>query len=148
MIVRWPGVVRPGSICDAPACSIDFFPTICEATGAALPGDREIDGVSLMPLLEGERNLSRDALYWHFPHYRGSDVQPYSIVRSGDWKLIKRYDGKPFELFNLREDMGERADLAEAMPGKVEELDWMLSGWLERVGARMPRPNPDYIGDS
>jgi len=65
--------------------------------------------------------LEREALFWHFPHYRGKDVVPYSIVRAGDWKLIKRYEGKTFELFNLRDDLGETTDLSETYPEKVTQ---------------------------
>jgi hypothetical protein len=90
-----------------------------------------------MPLLTQEGSLRRDAIYWHFPHYRG-EVVPYSIIRRGDWKLIKRYDGKTFELFNLKKDIGEQQDLAGKMPARVEELDAQLSAWLEQTDAKIP----------
>ena len=98
-----------------------------------------------MPLLTGKGALQRDAIFWHFPHYRGR-VVPYSIVRAGPWKLIKRYEGKPFELFNLADDLSEQHDLAAAQPAKVKELDARLRQWLEQVGARMPKANPEYRG--
>ena len=69
---------------------------------------------------------------------------PYSIIRRGDYKLIKRYEGKAFELFNLREDPSEKTDIAEKMPEKVKELDARLTAWLKDTGAKLPRPNPDY----
>ena len=122
----------------------------CEAAGVDLPGDRPIDGQSLVPLLKGEGAPKRDALFWHFPHYRpyppgkrGIWDVPYSIVRAGDWKLIKRYEGKPFELFNLAEDLSEKNDLSDKLPEKVKELDAKLTAWLESVGAKLPKPNPD-----
>jgi len=141
-IICWPGVTRAGMVCDTPVCSIDFFPTLCEAADIDLPKDRVIDGESLIPLLKGG-DWWRDSLYWHFPHYRGSDVVPYSIIRSGDWKLIKRYDDRPFELFNLREDLGEARDLSDLHPAKVKELDVRLSAWLRSVGAKLPRAQTD-----
>jgi len=151
LLIRWPGVAQAGRVCDVPACSIDFFPTVCEAAGVALPGDRPIDGESLVPLLKGEGEPKRDTLYWHFPHYRpyppgkrGVMVGPYSIIRDGDWKLIKRYDSGQFELFNLADDLSEKDDLAGKLPEKVEELDAQLTAWLESVNAKLPRPNPDY----
>jgi hypothetical protein len=82
-------------------------------------------------------SLKRDAIYWHFPHYRG-EVVPYSIIRKDAWKLIKRYEGKTFELFNLKEDIGEQHDLADKMPEKVRELDAQLSAWLEHTDAKLP----------
>ena len=148
LVVSWPAVVKAGTTCSEPVSSIDFFPTICEAAGLDAPGDRAIDGVSIMPLLTRTGSLKRDAVYWHFPHYRGNDVVPYSIVRAGDWKLIKRYQGKTYELFDLRNDLSETTDLAERMPPKVKELDAMLVVWLANVGAKMPRPNPNYQGNS
>ena len=137
LIVRWPGKIDPGSVCRAPVTSVDFFPTVSEAANAALPEGRTIDGESLMPLLTQSGSLKREAIFWHFPHYRG-DVVPYSIIRKGDWKLIKRYEGTAYELFNLREDIGEKIDLAEKMPEKVEELDGLLNDWLKETGAKLP----------
>ena len=69
---------------------------------------------------------------------------PYSIIREGDWKLLKRYDGKQFELYNLRDDLSEKTDLAAKMPGKVKELNAKLVAHLKAAGAKVPRPNPDY----
>jgi len=142
-IIRWPGVVEPGAICHEPVSSVDFLPTICESVGIASPSDRSIDGVSLMPLLTQDDALDRQAIYWHFPHYRGKIV-PYSIIRAGKWKLIKRYAGKTFELFDLESDIGEKRDLSNSMPAKAKELDAALTDWLKNTGAKLPRQNPDY----
>lgn len=137
LIVRWPGKIEPGSVCDVPVTSVDFLPTVSEAANISLPDDRPIDGESLLPLLTQKSSLGRDAIYWHFPHYRG-EVVPYSIIRKGDWKLIKRYEGKTFELFNLKEDIGEKHELAEKMPAKVKELDTQLNVWLKHTDAKLP----------
>lgn len=143
LIVRWPGEVKAGTVCDIPVTSIDYLPTICDAAGLSLPNDRAIDGESIVSLLKQTGSLKRDAIYWHFPHYRG-DVVPYSIIRKGDWKLIKRYKDKPFELFNLKDDIGEKQELSERMPEKVKELDAQLVTWLKSVNAKLPRKNLDY----
>ena len=92
----------------------------------------------------GRAALRRDHLFWHFPHYRGRDNTPYSIIRSRQWKLIKRYEGPTFELFNLADDLGERNNLASQKPAIVEKLDSALMAHLESVGAGLPRANPDY----
>ena len=146
LIIRWPEVLKPGTISHEPVTSVDYLPTLCEAAGVPLPADREIDGVSILEHLKsgGAKALDRDAIFWHFPHYRGRGVVPYSIVRAGDWKLIKRYEGKEFELFNLRQDLSERNDLAQAMPEKVRELDARLRQWLGHTNAKLPKPNPNY----
>jgi len=114
------------------------------AAGVDLPRDRTSDGESILPLLGQTGPLKRGALIWHFPHYRGRDVVPYSIIRSGDWKLIKRYEGKPFELFNLKDDLGEAVDLAEKHPEKVKTLHARLQEYLKSINAKLPRPNPNY----
>jgi len=68
---------------------------------------------------------------------------PYSILRSGDWKLIKRYTGKKkFELFNLKNDIGEKVELSSKNPDKVKELDKLLSEWLKKTNAKVPKKNP------
>lgn len=143
LIVRWPGAVRPGSTCEVPAGSIDLLPTILELAGLPLPKDRAIDGVSLVPVLKGTAALGPRDLFWHFPHYRFARG-PYSIVRSGDWKLIKWYQEDGVELFNLAQDLGETRDLAAAMPERVRELDGRLAAWLKSCHAKLPRPNPAY----
>lgn len=145
LIIRWPKVTKAGTVSHEPVTSVDYLPTICEAAGVPLPRDRAIDGVSLLEHLksDGTRKLSREAIFWHFPHYRGG-IAPYSIIRAGNWKLIKRYEGKMFELFNLKTDLSEKNDLSEKMPEKVKELDAKLTRWLWATGAKLPRPNPDY----
>ena len=143
VIVRWPGVVEPGTECDVPVTSVDYFPTLCAAAGVRLPSDRPIDGENIMPLLTRSGEINRDAIYWHFPHYRGK-LGPYSIVREGDWKLIKRYDEETFELYNLANDLSETRDLSQNMPAKARELDARLRAWLQETSAKLPKKNPDY----
>ncbi|NQT03084.1 MAG: hypothetical protein HQ580_13735, partial [Planctomycetes bacterium] len=134
-----------GTVSHEPVTSVDYFPTICQAAGVPLPNDRDIDGISLLGHLKsnGIQELNRHALYWHFPHYRGNIV-PYSIIREGSWKLIKRYEGKPFELFNLKGDLSEENDFSQILPAKVRQLDAKLRRWLRLTGAKLPKPNPDY----
>ncbi|MCB1061382.1 MAG: sulfatase [Verrucomicrobiae bacterium] len=144
-LVRWPDKVPAGKVSDAPVCSIDLFPTILDITGVELPKDLAIDGVSLAPHLKsgGETALDRGALFWHFPHYRHAPG-PYSIVRQGDWKLIKFWEG-PMELFDLKNDLSESTNLANSQPEKVKELEDLLMSRLEADGARLPKPNPDFV---
>jgi len=148
LIVRWPGVVGAGTTSKEPVSSVDYFPSIADAVGCDIPSDHEIDGKSLLPLLKsaGRHSLNRDSIYWHFPHYRHSPG-PYSIIRSGDWKLIKWYEGG-FELYNLKNDISEKINMAAAMASKVKELDRQLTAELSRIGAKMPKPNPNYVNKS
>jgi len=151
LIIRWPGVVKPNIISDEVVTSVDYLPTICDIVGIPLPAGPKIDGVSLARHLRsnGKAQLGRDAVYWHFPHYRhGNLIVPYSIIRCGDYKLIKRYEGKEFELFNLAQDLSEKNDLSDQMPQKVKELNAKLTAWLRETGAKLPRPNPDFDPDT
>ncbi|MCB1245565.1 MAG: sulfatase-like hydrolase/transferase, partial [Verrucomicrobiae bacterium] len=63
-LVRWPGVVKPGTTCDVPVINIDLFPTFLAAAGTPVPEGKVLDGESLLPLLKGEGNLSRQAIFW------------------------------------------------------------------------------------
>ena len=142
-IVKWPGRVPAGTTSDEPVMSIDLLPTIAEAVGVDLP-DRTIDGRSLVNHMtsSGKKSLDRGNLIWHFPHYRHAPG-PYSIIRQGDWKLIKWYEGQK-ELYNLAKDLGEQNNLAEKMPDKLAQLEKQLMAELENQNAKLPRPNPDY----
>jgi len=144
-IVRWPGVIPAGKLSKTPVCSIDIFPTIMEAVGADVPKGRVIDGLSLLGHLKtgGSASLGRDELLWHFPHYRHGN-SPYSIIRKGDWKLIKFWAGS-HELFNLSTDLAEKKNLAPDMPEKVRQLDSILMKRLTADQAKLPRKNPDYM---
>ena len=144
-IFRWPGKIPANTVCRAPVNHVDLAPTVCEAVGARLPEDRIIDGVSLMPLLRRAGSIPSRPFFWHFPHYWwGTNVRPYSVVRDGDWKLIRHYETGKEELYNLAEDLSERHDLAPRRPDLVRRLGGELDKWLRNVGAKLPKPNPDY----
>ena len=151
LIIRWPGVVQPGSTSREPVSSIDFFPTITELAG--LQTAAPIDGLSLVPLLKGGSDFSRDVIYWHYPHYHSAGIAPSGAVRKGDYKLIEWYDERVaggqgrFELYNLKEDIGEKNNLVPERPEKTAELRDMLAAWRRAVGAQMPTLNPDYDPD-
>ena len=150
LIVRWPGVVTPGSMCSEPVISVDFFPTFVESLGLENQVTHTIDGVSLLPLLKQSGPLRREAIYWHYPHYHSSSIGPCGAVRSGDYKLIEWFDetlcgpGNELELYNLKEDIGERDNLTQKMPEKTRRLKDMLATWRNKVSAQMLSPNPNY----
>lgn len=144
LIARWPNVVAAGSTCNQPVSSVDLWPTIREATQVTPSPEHDVDGLSLVELMKSEATvkLDRQFIHWHFPHYRHAPG-PYSVIRSGDWKLIKWYEGQ-MELYNLKDDLAERVDLSDTRPKKRQELDAVLTEELERLGAKLPRPNPDF----
>ena len=143
MIVRWPGVAAPGSACASPVTSTDFYPTFLEMAGLPPRPGQHVDGASFVPLLKGGR-MDRGPIYWHYPHYSNQGGSPGAAVRSGDWKLIEFFDGGRVELYNLREDIGEKTNLAKSNPAKVRELGDLLHAWQKVTGAKLPSPNPRY----
>lgn len=141
-IIRWPGVVKAGSVSNEKITSVDFWPTIAEIAGARSKFKHTLDGVSLMPLLKGTGKLKDRALYWHYPHYH--HTSPAGAIRYGDYKLIEYFEDGRLELYNLKKDLGETTDLAKKEPKKVKELHAMLNAWRTSVGAKMPTKNPYY----
>jgi len=144
LLVRWPGVVEPGSECDTPVVLTDLVPTLLEAAGVdPAKAVGPLDGDSLNDLLRGGK-LPERTLYWHFPNYTNQGGRPAGALRDGDWKLVEQFEDGSLELFNLAEDVGETNNLASAEPERVAALHDKLQSWRERVGAQMPTPNPDF----
>jgi arylsulfatase A-like enzyme len=141
MIIKWPGVVKPGGVCSEPVTSTDFYPTMLDMTSLPLIPKQHIDGVSLLPLLKNQGKLKRNAIYWHYPHYHGSGNRPSGAIRAGHYKLIEWYENDRIELYNLKDDIGEKHDLSTEMPAKAAELRKMLHTWRRAVNAQMPAPN-------
>ncbi|HEY7155910.1 MAG TPA: sulfatase [Gemmataceae bacterium] len=151
-VVRWPGVVRPGSVCDEPAIHVDLFPTFIEMAGGKKPS-QPLDGVSLSPLLKDPgAKLSREAIYMHFPGYLEGNgpgawrTTPVGVIRSGDFKLLEFYEDGRIELYNVKEDIAEKKDVAKKMPEKTNELRRKLAAWRESIHAAMPRLKKDEGG--
>ncbi len=143
-LIRWPGVTEPGSVCDVPVMSTDLMPTFVTAAGATPKGCGPIDGVDIKPLLKGEATIERDALYWHYPHYSNQGGFPGGAIRSGDWKLIERYEDGRVHLYNLQDDIGERIDVASKHPERVAEMRGKLHAWYKSVDAKFLQPKtPD-----
>ena len=145
-LIRWPGHTPPGSTCNVPVISNDFYPTMLEMAGLKARPKQHVDGVSLVPLLTQKGKLPDRALYWHYPHYSKQGGRPSASIRKGDFVLIKHYEDNSLELFNLKKDLGQKTNLAKKMPEQTMELHRMLQAWQQDVEARMPRPNPNWKG--
>ncbi|MGD9556734.1 MAG: sulfatase [Mangrovibacterium sp.] len=142
LLIKWPGKITAGSVCDAVVTSVDFYPTLLEIIGEQIPGTRTLDGISILPaLLTNEYDPERP-VYWHYPVYH-HDV-PASAIRKGDWKLIENLITGNATLYNLKYDIGETTDLSKVFPEKTEDLYSLLKAWQEDVGAEFPKPNPDF----
>ena len=151
LIVRWPGVTTPGSASDVPTIHVDIFPTLLEVSGAPAPR-QPLDGESLVKVLrDPAAQLTRDAIYQHFPGYLGAGkdtwrTTPVSVVQAGEWKLMEFLEDGRLELYNLREDVGETTNRAEALPDKARELQERLAAWRTAVRAPMPTANEPSRG--
>ncbi|MBN2030585.1 sulfatase-like hydrolase/transferase [bacterium] len=135
-IIKWPGVTRPGSTCHHPVISTDFYPTLLEAAGLPLNPQQHLDGVSLVPLLEGKDQINRESLFWHYPHYSNQGGFPGGAIREGDFKLVERYEDGRVHLYNLKDDIGEKNDLAASMPDRVNQMCERLHKWYNKVDAK------------
>jgi len=138
-IVRWPGVVEAGTTCATPVISMDCYPTILEAAGIDVGAGAILDSESILPLLKQTGGLEREAIFFHYPNYAFHKKNRLaSAIRSGNHKLIKRYDDGSIELYNLKEDIGEAHNLAARFPELANRLDDTLEKWLHDVDARLP----------
>ena len=145
MIVRFPGITEPGTVCDQAVSTMDIYPTIQQMLGIENHADTSSpDGESLFSLLKDpDTILNRKYLFWHYPHYYMPNATPSSSVRHGDWKLIEFFEDGHLELYNLNDDPGEEFDLSEKLPGKALELKKVLNSWREDVDAQLPSDNPE-----
>ena len=148
-IVRWPGVVKPGSTCEVPAIHVDVFPTLLELAKGTAPEGHVLDGESLVPLFrDGSAKLKREAIFQHFPGYLGAGEEtwrttPVATIISGDWKLMEFMEDKRVELYNLRDDLGETKNLATADAERTQALLTKLHAWQQDIKAPMPAANTE-----
>jgi arylsulfatase A-like enzyme len=143
LIVKWPGKVKPGTMTNEVACSIDLFPTLLEVCGQKTP-EKGIDGVSLAGAIEGGPLFDRH-LFWHYPHYANQGGKPGGAVRRGEYKLIEHYEDGRRELFDVKKDVSESRNLIADKPEVAAKLAAELDAWRKDVGAKMPTPNPGYV---
>ncbi len=148
LMIRMPGMENRGTTCEVPVVSYDFYPTLLDMAGIPLLPEQHRDGVSLLPLLHGEKEISRDAIFWDYPHYHGSAWTPGAAILMDHWKLIEFYETDDVELYNLSEDIEETQNLAAKYPEKVDALRQKLRETQNDAGSEFPVPNPDYLSDA
>jgi arylsulfatase A-like enzyme len=143
-IVSWPGRLPAGRVSAQVGITMDLTATILAATGAPVPADARLEGINLLPILEGRTPPVERTLFWRV-RTAGLDQR---AVRSGQWKLL--YEGVArLSLFDLATDIGERDDLAAANTPIVRRLHQQLQAWEKDVDAEAkarttskPAPNP------
>jgi arylsulfatase A-like enzyme len=139
LIIAGPEIKSSGRIFEQPVVSMDFYSTVLALAGIQ---HEKNDGENLVPILTQNEKLTRDELFWHFPHYHGSGWKPGSAIRKGNFKLVVHYEDDRTELFNLADDPGETTDLSASLPEKTKELKKILDKKLSESGAQFPTPNP------
>jgi arylsulfatase A len=149
-IVRWPRGIKPGQISEVPVGGVDLLPTVCALAGAPVPRDRAIDGVSLLPLFDGQPLLRTTPLFWR---RLGGDA----AMRDGDWKIHGFTGARPsgqdmitfiaeaplqrFELHNLKTDPAETKNLAAQEPARLAKMSAQLIALYQQTqheGERWP----------
>ena len=138
--MRWPDRIEAGSEYQRPVTHIDIFSTAAAAANVAVPADREIDGVDLLPYLDGKiTNDPHEAIFWRTGTYR--------TVRSGDWKLQLSDPDETAFLYNLAVDPTEQYNLAESEPEQLDRLKQLIAEGMSDWTAPLRPPlvsGPQY----
>ena len=135
MIVVGPGIPE-NSQCDVPVAQWDYLPTMHDLSGSKTPLPKDLDGVSLRPVIEkgsaGKLAKRDTGLVFHFPAYY---TVPITSYRDGDYKLMRHLNTGEIKLFDVAKDMGETKDLSKSMPEKKVAMVRKLDAYLKKVGA-------------
>jgi arylsulfatase A len=140
-MVRWPGTIKPGTVCTTPVVGSDLFPTILEMCGAKPPTDRIIDGISLLPALTGKAPVleRKVPLFWRL------DMAPprekaTMAMRDGDFKVLASADFKNVELYDLAKDPAETTNLNDSQPERAASM----RDRLKALNAGIESEGPDW----
>ena len=157
-IVRWPDRIQPGTTSDTPVSGVDVLPTLCELAGIDPPGDRVLDGTSLVPLLRGKPLTRSQPLYWQFHRARSRvkvairdegwklcaaltmpPLKPSGGIVAGEMAALKSAELTGFELYHLRHDVGEQHNVADSNPQVLKRLRDKLVRLHHQVRAEGPQ---------
>ena len=153
-IFCWPGKAKADATSDILFQTVDFYPTLLSLAGLKPHAGLKLDGLDQSEALLGGPS-PRDRVFCHFPHGEAKadsvmdGFYAGTYVRKGDWKLLRFYarraDGTDdLELYNLKDDVGERHNLAKAQPALVQELNGLISEFLQDTAAVIPKLNPSF----
>ena len=122
-LIRWPGRIPAGRVSDQVGITMDLSASILAAANAPVPVEARLDGIDLLPILEGRAPEIERTLFWRTT----AGGQRQRVVRSGDWKLM--IDGTATMLFDVRTDVGERHDMANVRQDVAQRLRPLLAAW-------------------
>ncbi len=149
-VIVWPGITHPGTKSDAMIQTTDFYPTILKQLGISIPENYPVDGYDITPAIAGKK-FERKSMFTYFPHSpHVPDWLPASVaVHVGDWKLIRMfYQGENgahgYLLYNLKDDIGERNNLAVKFPDRVKQMDALIENYLKEAKTVVPIKNPAF----
>lgn len=135
-IVRWPGKLPKGAVCDEPVISLDAMPTICAAAGAKLPDERIYDGRNMLPVLRGKtKGPLHKTLFWF-------DSEKQWAVREGKWKLLFNRESS-LELYDLKSDISEKNNLVKQRPEIVKRLQQAYTDWKNQMSPQLTKAGRD-----
>jgi len=141
--IKAPTFTKQRSTNPTPVSGIDWYPTILDLCNISLPQEQDVDGVSLVPLLQGKKIKER-SLFWHYPHYGNQGGEPSSIIIEGNWKLIHYHEDGRNELYNLALDVGEQNDLFLDEQDRAGQMKQRLDQWLKQTNAKFPIKDPTF----
>lgn len=148
-IIRWPGIIKPGTLSNKPTKTEDIYATIVEIVGEQTISNGTVDGKSLVnefihPSDNNELNRERE-MHWYYPHYAPQGNWPGASIIEGKFKYIQFYDPIKSELYDLENDPSESNDLKEDYPEMVIKLRGKLNKWLHDVNPILHTTNPDHV---
>lgn len=143
-IVKWPNQIKAGQVSDIPVNTIDFFPTFTKAINQAASIDKSIDGTNILDLLANEKKARQRTLFWHYPHYSNQGGKPGSVMIKGDYKLIVNYEDSSMELYDIKNDVGEKNNLVAVKKSIAKRYKKALDKWLKDNRAKFPVSNPAF----
>lgn len=158
-LIVWKGKIKAGQQKETPITNFDIYPTLLDIVGIEKPKNLLLDGKSFAAEIFKNGDLNKRPLFWHFPIYLEANknnnqgtrdpkfrTRPGSVVRYGDWKLHYFYEDDGLELYNLKDDIGEKNNLVVSKPEKAQQLYAMLEEWLEETEAPIPTNlNVEYV---
>ncbi len=137
-IARWPGKIKPGTTCNVPVIGSDVFPTMLSIAGVEAPKNRVLDGVNILPALEGSATKVErpQPLFWRLHMAPNMKI----AMRVDDWKILADETLSEFELYNLKDDVKETTDLKN----KDVERFGALKAQLIKHNASIDGEGPDW----
>ena len=127
-IAYWPSKIRPGTVTNETALTMDLLPTLASLAGLSPPTTLKLDGVDLLPLMVGEQPLSERSLFWRFKND--------CAIRKGPWKLI---NGESQSLFHLDDDIGETTNIIRKEQERGKSLEQELMNWSRKISVGIER---------